>query len=118
MGTIQKIRIITKHIHNVTKLGSSIPGNCADSYRLSMGQALSLARCSLHIVFISSDMAVAHTMNLTEYLTRSATYTESLYTKAHRLKSCHQSVAILPSHSYNYRHICQVIVIVENNLSL
>jgi len=79
-----------------------------------MGPALLLARCALHIVFVSSDMAVAHTLNLT----RSATYTASLNTKPHRLKSCHQSVAILPSHSYNYSHICQVIVTVENNLSL
>jgi len=78
----------------VTKLGLSILANCADSYKLSMVPARLLARCPLHIVFVSSDMAVAHALSLTEYLKRKTTYTESLHTKAHRLKSCHQSVAI------------------------
>jgi hypothetical protein len=94
MGTIRTIRIITNQIHNVTKLGLSIPANCADSHRLSMAPARVLARCAFHIVFAPSDMAVAHALSLTEYLKRRTTYTESQHTKAHRLKSCHQSVAI------------------------
>jgi len=59
-----------------------------------MAPAILLTRCALHVVLVSSDMAVAHALNLTEYLKRSATYTESLHTKAHRLKNCHQSVTI------------------------